>query len=1136
MSCFECFTVVLCLAGTALANSPSPNARSLYPALHPPPPPPAPPIPMTPPDTPPPDTPYEQPPSYEPSPMTPPYQPDPITPSPPPSSPTVPPENPPPLWPTWPPWPPSPPSPPPHPPLVPWPPWPRDPDSPPTTPPSPPSSPSPPPTPPRPPPNLPQTPALPMAPPTPPPHPPWPPGKIPPSPPPSPPPPPPPPPPSGAAYIYILSTAITNCGTLPPDQNPFTMNAFRLAFSAGVGSVLNPTPDPSVILCQNLGSGLYITIPMHTLSAVETLLNYFSSFWPMQGYVEAAGLPCGTSLALLSSFGYMVSGFYCASTPINTVGPFFLGNKTVIPSLCCSPPPHPPPSPPPIPPPSPPRLPLPPGVVLPPSPPPPPLPPSPVPPSPPPRTPYHPPFPSPPRPPRPPPRPPQPPAPPQPPSSPPGYSKPAAPSSPSFPTGWFKPPPPPPHVPRSPHAPFPSPPGTPPLTYGQTVQLSLVLTGSNFTSVSSSPSESSSLKAALCSFLAYDTGGVCAITSMAVQSTNIQLNVLMGPGPGSTLSEVTSVLQLYAQTDLNTNPSNILQTYGAVRASIQLQGLYSLPATPLNHPPPPPPPPPLHTTPSPTQRLSPVMLVPATKLLSPPLPTPSSTNEVSPPPSPLLLSPPPPSTNAKLAPPAPPSPPVAPVQPSSLTASFENASAVGSQPLSGPQAEQAVSSASQPMGLVAALAVAAGVLGISAAVILFTFYKRSARRRGSLNGSTGKEDFSRRHFSDSKQAADYDSHTSSNTGFYTDEKQLKPGIQRARKGLSSLVSALKTSNVSKKNDQPSEEPSELDDTEPMETDKEKEVVISEPFGLKARVGKSSLTRRPSRSGAEEAVVRREASCSGGALDLSDLMLEAQGEAPGRPNSISPSNGNELVVGPDGLIPVKHLMAENTSQAPRLFQSVIPKALAYSSSLNREIGKPEGLLATTASLPASHAKYSGKYGRSASLAARAPDNNQDVMQNSPAKQYSPGDLFSPLKHSSPAPPKIWTANSMGHSKSRGLQNQLSPLEGLPREGASLKPVSSLGRTFSPADWGGASWLSGGPRRADLEPLAESAAAVAEDGLKAGGEFGGEVTKEEGVGCDVGPGYLKAAAAVILAGGLVPEQQNAPGRLHQHFWDD
>ncbi|KAG1661261.1 hypothetical protein FOA52_003719 [Chlamydomonas sp. UWO 241] len=371
-----------------------------------------------------------------------------------------------PFYPRFPEWPPAPPSPPSPPPDAPWPPNPSWPPNPPPLPPTPPPR---PPWPPYAPPGYPDLPDAPA----PPPLPPWPPGSVPPS----PPLPAPPPRPGGMVKMFVAGTGADCLGT--SEQNPLTMNFFRAAFLAGmaVAGEIQPEVNPESITCKVFVTGVLITMPLRTLDAVEAFVAYLQDYWSIALYAQAAGLSCGTRIALYSTISYNSWGYGCDTTS-RVVGAIWTSQINRAPFLCCGPPLEPPPPPPlpplapPNPPPSPPVTP---GIFLPPAPPPPP-PPSPPPPLPPPprpdSPPESPPPPSPPRPPR------LPLLPPPPIKSPPppklsddlltslGLSHPPPAPPPAWPRGWFNPPPPPatpPQRPRAPRPPSPPPPPAPPM-------------------------------------------------------------------------------------------------------------------------------------------------------------------------------------------------------------------------------------------------------------------------------------------------------------------------------------------------------------------------------------------------------------------------------------------------------------------------------------------------------------------------------------------------------------------------------------------------------------------------------------------------------------------------------------------------
>ena len=68
----------------------------------------------------------------------------------------------------------------------------------------------------------------------------------------------------------------------------------------------------------------------------------------------------------------------------------------------------------------------------------------------------------------------------------------------------------------------------------------------------------------MCQFLEGNTGGLCEVTAANVQLSTVDLTVLMGAGPDTTLDVVRQALLEYTQADLNSDAQHVLFPLGAM--------------------------------------------------------------------------------------------------------------------------------------------------------------------------------------------------------------------------------------------------------------------------------------------------------------------------------------------------------------------------------------------------------------------------------------------------------------------------------------------------------------------------------------------------------------------------------------------
>ena len=464
-------------------------------------------------------------------------------------------------------------------------------------------------------------------------------------------------------------------------------------------------------------------------------------------------------------------------------------------------------------------------------------------------------------------------------------------------------------------------------------------------------------------------------------------------------------------------------------------------------------------------------------------------------------------------------------------------------------------------GLIAGVAAAASVLALALVAIAFVHYRKLGRRKGAPPDTIrGDKDSS--------------GSTSNSGGSYaagrddSDAREAKKaGKQRARKGLSSLVSAIKAA-TSVMGHKPDEDDDRGDDAAHPTSGQGATTIASLARGLRpsqmdtAVGGANSLIRRFSRS------TGGGAGSAGGAAaprngrappaleeqddDLADLFSAVEEsftrqQQRGRATAAAAvaaqrtaDAGNELVMGPDGLVPIKHLEkapSDGSGEPSRLFEpsssSSAPRApLCHANSIGRDGGGGEGRASARTSYAdrssgnSGQSSYFNMYAtsggeagapamgalpippgtqearRSTSLAARAPP---------PAELMNEDDLGS-CRGSPSAGPKLWKAGSLGHTPAypRECLNSpsLRPLASV-ASGARLSPMSGLGLPMS-----GLGLQSGGR----LAPLGQSP--------KCG-------ERPEGRGDD---GQMEdergSAASIVLSGGVLAPP---PSRLTKHMWD-
>ncbi len=316
--------------------------------------------------------------------------------------------------------------------------------------------------------------------------------------------------------------------------------------------------------------------------------------------------------------------------------------------------------------------------------------------------------------------------------------------------------------------------------------------------------------------------------------------------------------------------------------------------------------------------------------------------------------------------------------------------------------------------------------------------------------------------------------------------------RRARKGASSLVSALKTAGQRLRGKQRGQASIREEDADPFTTT---DNPIAEPPTKFVRpAGATGLVRRHSKGGSGRS--------SGGSSgpDFADRLPEEVAAA-----AADVKGPNELVMGPEGIVPYKHLVKQSQAEPPRLFDLVGSDHCTSGTRLGSSAQRGSSHLPlsdaavslpvpTEAALPSPEAHPGHR--RAASLAARAP--------------AALSDSTSPSGGGSLAP-RAWKASSLSSAPSIGARSsgRLPSLD-------TMLSVSSSGLFPSPPSGGLVS------RNSRLATLREA-------GPAAMGDERGHVAEE---GLAPGEGYRRAAAAaIVLAGGRV-EASNAPGAV---MWD-